>query len=199
MIRIFSILILICLSVSAIAQEKSLSDLYSQTLQVSELINQAEHLKALDSADIILAQYSDFIGNASYFTYLYVYKATAYLGLGDMMLSRHCDSLALEYARESENHEIQFTIRNNLAVLDLERQNYQECFDQCLNLLDDQDFQPGLDQRAMVLNNLAVCAFELKNTIAADSLFPQLFALSESELQFEQFDPILPEFVSIVP
>jgi len=181
MIRIFSILILTCLSVNVIAQDKLLSDLYSQTLQVSELINQAEHLKALDSADKILAQYSDFADNAGYFTYLYLYKATAYLGLGDMMLSRHCDSLALEYARESENHEIQFTIRNNLAVLDLERQNYQECFDQCLNLLDDQDFQPGLDQRAMVLNNLAVCAFELKNTIAADSLFPQLFALSESE------------------
>lgn len=192
MIRIFSIFILMCLSVSAIAQERSLSDLYSQTLQVSELINQAEHLQALDSADIILAQYSDFTGNAGYFTYLYMYKATAYMGLGDLMLSRHCDSLALKYARESENHEIQFTIRNNLAVLDLERQNYQECFDQCLDLLDDQDFQPGLDQRAMVLNNLAVCAIMLKNEIAADSLFSQLFAMSESELPFEQFDPILP-------
>ncbi|MCD6345834.1 MAG: tetratricopeptide repeat protein [Bacteroidales bacterium] len=32
----------------------------------------------------------------------------------------------------------------------------------------------------------------MKNEIVADSLFPQLFALSESELQFEQFDPILP-------
>ena len=42
------------------------------------------------------------------------------------------------------------------------------------------------------LNNLAVCAIKLKNEIVADSLFPQLFALSESELQFEQFDPILP-------
>ncbi len=120
MIRIFSILILICLSVSAIAQEKSLSDLYSQTLQVSELINQAEHLKALDNADIILAQYSDFTGNADYFTYLNVCKATAYLGLG---------------------------------------------------LLDDQDFQASLDQRAMVLNNLAVCAIKLKNEIAADSFY----------------------------
>ncbi len=192
MIRLLSIFTLLCLSMSVIAQERSLNDLYTKTLQVSKLINHADYVQALDRADKILGQYSDFRPNSVYFTYLHMYKASAYMALGDLMLSSHCYSLALEYARKSENHEIQFAIRNNLAVLDLERQNYQECFDQCLVLWFDEGFQPELDQQAAVLNNLAICAVRLNNKTAADSLFPQLFAISETELPFVKFDPVLP-------
>lgn len=183
--------VFICLSVNALSQERSVHDLYKRTNEVSTLINSAKYIETLDKADELIMKYHNFPGSEDYLTYLYMYKAGAYLGLGDMMLSRHCDSLALHFANESSDAQAGFIIRNNIAVLDIERQDYQSCFGHCNHLLHDSEISPSRDERAMVLNNMALCALKLNDYIAADTLFQIVLSIAESDESFSHFDPNL--------
>ncbi|MEA1876384.1 MAG: CHAT domain-containing protein [Bacteroidota bacterium] len=188
---IATITLLLSLSITGFTQDRSLQDLYHRTTEISDLINDAQHLEALDGADRIISIYGDFPGAPRYLCYLYMYKAEAFLSLGDLMLSRHCNILAMRFAKESANLEIQFMIRNNTAVLDLESQKHQSCFDQCSEMIKDPRFKPGLDVKAMIQNNMALCALKLNNKQAADTLFPELFNIGNMNLKFQYYDPVL--------
>jgi len=125
------------LTISSYTQELTENGLYVKTDSVSQLINSSKFIETLDLADEIIDGYKQFTGNERYFTYLYLYKAGAYLSLGDIMLSRYCNNLALSYAKKSSDRPISFVIRNNLAVLDIEQQDYQNCYNKCQDLLQD--------------------------------------------------------------
>lgn len=172
-------------------QELSLYDLYEQTQQISELSNLGEYLEALDKADEALKQYADFEGADRYKAYLYLYKATSFMALGDLMLARHCDSLAFHYSQTSKNRELGFLIRNNIAVIEMNCHNYEACYKQCLSLINEPDFHPGEDEKLMILNNMALSAHKLELYEVADSLYPLLISKASSGHNFDAFDPAL--------
>jgi len=173
------------------AQEQSVLDLYNRTNQISMLSNQGSYLEALDKADDVLRQYADFEGADTYKAYLYLYKATSFMSMGDHLLARHCDSLALHYSRLANNRELGFLIQNNMAVIDMDCHNYRACYDQCTSLIKEPDFHPGEDMKLMILNNLALSAFKLEENEVADSLYPLLIDRASSGQSFVAFDPAL--------
>ncbi|MEA1877561.1 MAG: tetratricopeptide repeat protein, partial [Bacteroidota bacterium] len=169
----------------------SLNHLYTYTDSVSQLINSSKYIETLDLADDIINDYMHFPGNERYFTYLYLYKAGTYMALGDMMLSRYCNNLALSYAVKSSDRSAGFVIRNNLAVIDIERMDYQSCYNKCQDLIHDPSLSLTEDQEGMVLNNFALCAVKLELNKTADSLFSMLLPMASSDKTYTHFDPNL--------
>ena len=171
MSKMILLAILFVLPFSLPAQEKSIRHLYKKVMNVYENIQHGEHLKALESADSILEEYIQYPGSEKYKAYLYMYKAEAYLRLGDNLLSELCSNIAWNLAEESGENSILFTIENNLAALDIEKHDYAGCFEKCEMLLNNSDLNPTKDQLGMVLNNMALSAFKTNQLIAADSIF----------------------------
>ncbi len=189
--KFLCLVLVLSFSLVSKSQELSLIELFNKTQQVFALIEDGNQLSALDVADETIDIYKDYKGREQYFTYLYIYKAEAYLTLGDIMLARYCDSLALKYALKSGNSKIIFTIKNNLAVLDLEREDYQRCLETCISIVEDSNFSPNLDQKAMIQNNMALCALKTGSSDAAISLFADLLVLANSQGRFENYDPAI--------
>ena len=192
MSKMLLLAILFVLPFSLPAQEKTLQHLYEKVMNVYENIQHGEHLKALESADGILEEYFQYPGSEKYKAYLYMYKAEAYLRLGDNLLSELCSNIARNLAEESGENSIFFTIENNLAALDIEKHDYADCFEKCEMLLNNSDLDPTKDQLGMVLNNMVLSAFKTNRLIAADSLFKKLFELSQDSFKNVQFDRFLP-------
>ena len=130
-------LILILIPTFLVGQERSITDLYNKSMMVYENIQSGEHIEALEKADEILGEYNYFPGGDKYYTYLYMYKAEAYLRLGDVLLSELCSKAAQEMAEGAGENSLVYTIENNLAALDIEKYNYDACFDKCRALLVD--------------------------------------------------------------
>ncbi len=170
------------------AQEKSLQLLYEKTLFVYENIQHGEHLEALESADEMLEEYLQFPGSGKYIAYLYMYKAEAYLRLGDNLLSELCSKTAKEVAGKAGEKSLLFSIENNLAALDIEKQDYASCYDKCTRILENDGFKPTRNLFGAVLNNMALSAFKTSNFEAADSLFVILFELAKDSFPDKQFD-----------
>jgi tetratricopeptide (TPR) repeat protein len=179
------------LSICSFPQELTENDLYLRTDSVSQLINSSKYIETLDLADEIINDYKQFPGKERYFTYLYLYKAGAYLSLGDIMLSRYCNNLALTYAEEATDISAGFVIRNNLAVIDIEQQDYQSCYDKCQDLINDPCLSLTEDQKGMVLNNIALCALKLDFNEVADSVFSILLPIVSAHKSYAHFDPNL--------
>lgn len=192
MLRLTLLVFIINLSVSLFAQDKSLKDLYEKTMVVYENIQQGEHLNALEKADEILEEYLHYPDGEKYNSYIYMYKAEAYLRLGDIMLSALCSRTARNLAEESGENSLLFIIENNLAALDIEKQDYYSCFGKCLILLGEDKYSPTKDQLGMVINNMALAAFKTDNYEAADSLFRRLFEISNDSFPNNLFDRYLP-------
>ena len=192
MLRLQQLFFFITLPVLLFGQEKSLYDLYENTMVVYEDIQEGEHLNALEKADEILGEYLHFPGGEKYNTYLYIYQAEAYLRLGDIMLSALCCNVAWEMAEKADENSLLFTIENNLAALDIEKQDYFSCFNKCRFLLEGNIYKPTKDQLGMVINNMALAAFKTNNYEAADSLFRRLFEISTDSFPNNLFDRYLP-------
>lgn len=173
------------------AQNLSLSDLYARTYQISELSNQGSYIEVLDKADSTLRDYADFEGADPYKAYLYVYKANTFMALGDLMLARHSDSLALYYCQQSAHPDLGFLIRNNMAVIEMDRRNYKACLIQCADLLNDSEYHPDDDQKLMIMNNMALSAFKSGKIEIADSLYKILIEKASSGGDYRAFDPAL--------
>jgi len=160
-------------------------------MMVYENIQSGEHIEALEKADEILGEYNYFPGGDKYYTYLYMYKAEAYLRLGDVLLSELCSKAAQEMAEGAGENSLVYTIENNLAALEIEKYNYDACFDKCRALLVD-SYKPDKSVLGAVLNNITLAAFKTGNFVAADSLFPILFDISNDSFSNDGFDRYLP-------
>jgi len=192
MIKSLLILYALFISVCLQAQEKSIKILYEQTSLVYANIQNGEHLEALQKADEILGEYYHFPGSELYITYLYMYKAEAYLRMGDNMVSALCSRTARKLAEKSGDQALLFTIDNNLAALDIEKQDYTACFNKCRILLDRNKYKPDNNLYGAVLNNMTLSAFKTGNYQAADSLFEMLFEISKDSFPDNSFDRYLP-------
>lgn len=173
------------------SQEETLQKLYEETHAVSLLVDAGKSIDVLDYADSLMALFDRIDGCENYFAYLNVYKGVSYLSLGDFLLARHCDSLALMQAEQSLNRGLMFTINNNLAVIDLERGDFVACFNRCEGLLKKFGDEIDLDQRGMVMNNMAWCASKLGWNEIADSLYHQILPLLEENFDFDYLDPVV--------
>ena len=142
-------------------QDTVVKKLYQGTYEVYNEIQQGNHIKALDKADELLKEYLDYPDGIQYVSYLYMYKAEAYLRLGDVLLSEYCSRSAMKMAGLFGKSDLQFIIEGNLAALDIEKQDYNSCYDRCLRLFSNPQFSPSKDQLGVTLNNMALSSFKI--------------------------------------